>query len=117
MLSDDEMLRKTPGEPSCSVRDRVRRAREVQYARFSGSRIYCNAQMTSRHMKLWCRLSEDWETMLKQAIEHLRLSARAYDRILKVSRTIADLAGAESIGIDHIAEAVQYRSLDRKYWR
>ena len=115
-LKHEELLRKTPGEPSEAIRDRVCRAREMQRARFSGSRIYCNAQMTSRHIKLWCKLSEDSEQMLKQAIEHLRLSARAYDRILKVARTIADLAGAESIAIDHIAEAVQYRSLDRKYW-
>lgn len=115
-LKHDELLRKTPGEASADIRARVRTAREMQYARFSGSKIYCNAQMTSRHMKLWCKLNEDAEAMLKQAIEHLRLSARAYDRILKVSRTIADLSAAEQIGIEHIAEAVQYRSLDRKYW-
>ena len=115
-LKHEELMRKTPGEPSANIRERVRIARELQYARFSGSRIYCNAQMTSRHTKLWCKLSEDAESMLKQAIEHLRLSARAYDRILKVARTIADLSASEQIGIEHIAEAVQYRSLDRKYW-
>ncbi len=72
--------------------------------------------MTTRHLKAHCKLSEDAESMLKQAIDHLRLSARAYDRILKVSRTVADLSGAPCIGVEHIAEAVQYRSLDRKYW-
>ena len=115
-LKQDELMRKTPGEPSASIRDRVRRAREIQNARYANSRIFCNAQMSTRHMKNWCRLSEDAEAMLKQAIEHLRLSARAYDRILRVSRTIADLSGEENISIAHIAEAVQYRSLDRKYW-
>lgn len=115
-LKHDELLRKTPGESSAAIRDRVRTAREIQHARFAGARIFCNAQMTSRHMKTWCRLSEDAESMLKQAIDHLRLSARAYDRILKVSRTVADLSGDQDIGVAHIAEAVQYRSLDRKYW-
>jgi len=115
-LKQDELMSKTPGEPSSHIRARVRRAREMQGARLTGSKIYCNAQMTSRHMKVFCKLEADAEAMLKQAIEHLRLSARAYDRILKLSRTIADLAESESIGIEHLAEAVQYRSLDRKYW-
>ena len=115
-LKQDELLRKTPGEPSSAIRDRVRRAREIQNARYANSRIFCNAQMTARHMKNWCKLSEDAEAMLKQAIDHLRLSARAYDRILRVSRTVADLSGEENISVQHIAEAVQYRSLDRKYW-
>lgn len=115
-LKHDELMRKNPGEASAGIRDRVRIAREMQYARFAGSKIFCNAQMTSKHMKQWCKLGEDAEAMLKQAIEHLRLSARAYDRILKVSRTIADLSASEQISIEHIAEAVQYRSLDRKYW-
>lgn len=115
-LKQDELMSRAAGEPSARVRDRVRRARELQQTRFAGSRIHCNAQMGSRQMKSHCILSSDAEAMLKQAIEHLRLSARAYDRILKLSRTIADLAGSEAIGIEHIAEAVQYRSLDRKYW-
>ncbi len=115
-LKTGELTSRAPGEPSSSIRGRVRSARERQYARFSGSKIYSNAQMTSRHMKVFCKLTDDAEAMLKQAIDHLRLSARAYDRILKLSRTIADLAGADEIGIEHIAEAVQYRSLDRKYW-
>lgn len=115
-LKHDELIQKTSGEDSTSIRDRVRTARELQNARFAGSRIFCNAQMTTRHLKAYCKLSEDAESMLKQAIDHLRLSARAYDRILKVSRTVADLAGAPNIGVEHIAEAVQYRSLDRKYW-
>ncbi|MGI6295781.1 MAG: YifB family Mg chelatase-like AAA ATPase [Armatimonadota bacterium] len=115
-LKHDELMRKTSGESSADIRNRVRIARELQNARFAGSRIFCNAQMTTRHLKAHCRLSEDAESMLKQAIDHLRLSARAYDRILKVSRTVADLSGAPNIGVEHIAEAVQYRSLDRKYW-
>lgn len=115
-LKQDELLSKRAGESSSAIRDRVIRARELQYARFSGSKIYCNAHMTSRHMKVFCKLTSDGEGMLKQAIEHLHLSARAFDRILKLSRTIADLAGSEAIGVEHIAEAVQYRSLDRKYW-
>jgi len=115
-LKQDDLMSKTPGEASSSIRERVRRAREVQDGRFSGSKAYCNAQMTSRQMKLFCKLEADAEAMLKQAIEHLRLSARAFDRILKVSRTIADLSVSESVRIEHLAEAVQYRSLDRKYW-
>jgi len=115
-LRTEELTSKAPGEPSAAIRARVRAARERQYARFSGARIHCNAHMTSRHMKVFCKLTNDAEAMLKQAIDHLRLSARAYDRILKLSRTVADLAGADEIAIEHIAEAVQYRSLDRKYW-
>ncbi len=115
-LKTDELTSKAAGEPSAAIRARVCAARERQQARFAGSKIHCNAQMTSRHIKAFCRLSEDAEAMLKQAIDHLRLSARAYDRVLKLSRTIADLAGVDQIGVEHIAEAVQYRSLDRKYW-
>jgi magnesium chelatase family protein len=115
-LKQDELMRRTAGEPSSHVRDRVCRAREIQQARFAGTKIYCNAHMTSRHLKNYCQLNSEAEAMLKQAIEHLRLSARAYDRILKVSRTIADLERSETIGVAHVAEAVQYRSLDRKYW-
>jgi magnesium chelatase family protein len=115
-LKQTELLSKIPGETSSSIRERTRRAREVQYRRFSGTRIFCNAQMGTRHIKQHCKLTPEAELMLKQAIEQLRLSARAYDRILKLSRTIADLAGSEPIGVEHIAEAVQYRSLDRKYW-
>ena len=115
-LKQAELMSRSGGEPSALIRARVRRAREIQQMRFAGAKIYCNAQMSPKQMKTYCRLSEDGEAMIKQAIEHLRLSARAYDRILKVSRTIADIAGSETIGVEHIAEAVQYRSLDRKYW-
>jgi len=115
-LRQDELMSKTPGEQSAAVRARVCKARELQNARFSGSKIFCNAQMTTRHMKVFCKLNAEAEAMLKQGVEHLRLSARAFDRILKLSRTIVDLAGADEIGIEHLAEALQYRSLDRKYW-
>jgi magnesium chelatase family protein len=115
-LKTEDLTSKTVGESSATIRTRVCAARERQHARFAGSKIHCNAQMTSRHIKAFCRLSEDAEAMLKHAIDHLRLSARAYDRVLKLSRTIADLAGVEQIGVEHVAEAVQYRSLDRKYW-
>lgn len=115
-LKQDELMGKKPGEASASMRDRTRHAREMQQARFAGTKIYSNAQMSSRQIKAHCKLTEDSQAMLRQAIEHLRLSARAYDRILKLSRTIADLTGAEDILVEHLAEAVQYRSLDRKYW-
>ncbi len=115
-LKQEELMGKAPGESSAAIRKRVRSARDAQYGRFSGSKRFCNSQMNSRQMKLFCKLTPDGEGMLKQAIEHLRLSARAYDRILKLSRTIADLADSEMIAAQHVAEAVQYRSLDRKYW-
>ncbi|MCL5105035.1 MAG: ATP-binding protein [Armatimonadetes bacterium] len=115
-LKQNELMSKSSGESSTLIRDRVKAAREIQNARLTGSKIFCNAQMNTRQMKLYCKLNADAESMLKQAIEHLRLSARAFDRILKLSRTIADLSCSESIGIEHVAEAVQYRSLDRKYW-
>jgi len=115
-LKQDDLLSKMSGEPSVSIRQRVRFAREIQQARFAGTKIYCNAQMTTRHMRTHCKLSPDAESMLKHAIEQLHLSARAYDRILKLSRTIADLAQSDGIEVHHIAEAIQYRSLDRRYW-
>ncbi len=115
-LKQDELMSKSSGEPSSNIRSRVRTARDLQYARFAGTKIFCNAKMNIKQVKLHCKLDPDSESMLKQAIEHLKLSARAFDRILKMSRTIADLSNAENIGIEHIAEAVQYRSLDRKYW-
>ena len=115
-LKQDELMSKNPGEASVHIRSRARHARELQQARFAGSKVFCNGQMSSRQLKTHCKLTEDSQAMLRQAIEHLRLSARAYDRILKLSRTIADLAGSEDIRIEHLAEAVQYRSLDRKYW-
>lgn len=115
-LKQDELMHKAEGEPSASIRERVCRARDVQRARFAGTGVYCNAQMQSRQIKHYCKISEQVRDLLRAAIAQLNLSARAFDRILKVSRTIADLAGAEDISASHVAEAIQYRSLDRKYW-
>lgn len=104
-------------ESSDAVRQRVILAREIQANRFAAYEgIYCNAQMTSKLLKQMCRLDHDCGTLLKTAISKLKLSARAYDRILKVSRTIADLEGSEHIQQENIAEAIQYRSLDRESW-
>ncbi len=115
-LRQDELMARAPGEPSTNIRARVRTARELQNARYAGTKIHCNAQMTSRHMKTYCKLDAEAESMLKHAVEQLRLSARAFDRILKLSRTIADLQASNDIQVSHLAEALQYRSLDRKYW-
>ncbi|MFQ5839958.1 MAG: YifB family Mg chelatase-like AAA ATPase, partial [Candidatus Methylomirabilales bacterium] len=101
------------GEPSGRLRDRVRKARELQRERFRRSRIFCNAAMSVKQIRRHCRVEADGERLLEQAMERLGLSARAYDRILKVSRTIADLEGSEAIQSLHVAEAIQYRSLDR----
>jgi magnesium chelatase family protein len=104
------------GESSEVIRRRVEKAREVQMERFKGAKIYCNAQMGPRHIRRFCRIDEEASSLLKKAIEQLGISARAYDRILKVSRTIADLEGSEEIKAYHVAEAIQYRVLDRPLW-
>ncbi len=104
-------------EHSDDVRERVIRAREIQEKRFENNEgVYCNAQMGSKQLKEICVISSVGANLLKTAMDRLNLSARAYDRILKVSRTIADLAGSEEIRPEHLAEAIQYRSLDREGW-
>jgi magnesium chelatase family protein len=103
-------------EGSDQIRDRVVRAREVQLRRFAGQKIFSNAQMATAQIRKHCELSPDCERMLERAINQQGLSARAHDRILKVSRTIADLEGSAQIESKHIAEAIQYRTLDRTYW-
>jgi len=106
-----------PGEKSKSVRERVVEARKRQEKRFANrENIFANAQMTSKDLEKYCSLSEQGRILLKNAMEKLSLSARAYDRIIKVSRTIADLEGYEDIQTQHLAEAIQYRSLDRESW-
>jgi len=113
----DELSSKSKGEPSREIRKRVIRAREVQTQRFMGiDDVYCNAQMNTKMSRKICTLDNAGKQMLKKAITSLGLSARAYDRILKVSRTIADLEQSENIRSNHIAEAIQYRSLDREGW-
>ena len=115
-LKHDEMVAHNTSESSAVVRTRVTTARQQQVKRFEGTGIYCNAHMSSRQIKQFCAVSDEVRELLRSAITQLNLSARAYDRILKLSRTIADLAGEEDIQIAHVAEAIQYRSLDRKFW-
>jgi magnesium chelatase family protein len=100
-------------EPSEKIRKRVAAARAIQSDRLSRTKIYCNAQMSSRHIKKHCRIDDACDSLLESAIDKLGLSARAYKRILKIARTIADLEGAADIQVDHISEAIQYRTLDR----
>ena len=111
-----ELSAEAGGETSSDVRGRVNRAREVQRARFKGKKIFCNAHMGPRHIAWYCGLGEEEKKLLETAMERLALSARAYHRIIKVARTIADLAGEEDISTPHLAEAIQYRSLDREVW-
>ena len=103
------------GENSETIKKRVNEARLIQKKRFKGTKIYCNAHMNSKMLKAFCQLKEDSINLLKTAIDKLGLSGRAYDKILKVSRTIADLEKSETIEIQHISEAIQYRSLDRYF--
>ena len=104
------------GETSDQIRARVIRARDRQLERYQGEKIYCNAQLSPRQIRKYCNISAECERLLESAMMRLGLSARAHDRILKVSRTITDLDGAEEISTTHISEAIQYRSLDRNYW-
>ena len=105
-------------ESSAKIRERVVRGRQTQLQRFASSRekLYCNAQMSSRHIRTFCELSADCERLLERAMTQQGLSARAHDRILKVARTVADLEQSPNLEPKHIAEAIQYRSLDRTCW-
>lgn len=111
-LSDDE-----PAESSAEIKKRVDAARKIQQKRLAGTGITCNGKMTPAQTREFCKLDKTSKDMLERSFEALGLSARAYDKILRVARTIADLDASENILLEHITEAVQYRSLDRKFWR
>lgn len=109
-----EKLEGRKGESSANIRERVNRARQIQQARYKGLNIYSNADLTPKLIETVCRLNEPSKIILKKSFEQMNLSARAYSRILKVARTIADLDGQKDISSTHIIEAIGYRSLDRK---
>ncbi len=113
----EQLASKSPGESSASIRERVNRVRAIQRKRFAGTGLLFNSQIPPHLLKDLCPLTDGAQKLLKNAFSLMGLSARAYDRLLKVSRTIADLAGQDMIDSTHVAEAVQYRSLDRKYWQ
>ena len=104
-------------ESSKQIKDRVNRARKIQIQRYKQDKIFSNSQLTPKLIEKYCKLNDESKKILQKAFEKLGLSARAYGRILKVARTIADLEDEENIGQKHIAEAIQYRSLDKKYWK
>ena len=111
-LEYDEIRRKTPAESSAVIRQRVNAARAVQRERFPDDSTMCNAHMGTKELRKFCGLSAEGEELMRDAFDAMGLSARSHDRILRVARTIADLDGAEEIGVEHIAEAIQYRSFD-----
>jgi len=114
-LPSKELFNRTQSESSKTIKERTTKARQIQHERFKETSILTNAQMSHKQTKHFCPLDECSEKLLQAAIEELGLSARAYDRVLKVSRTIADLSGEETILTEHVAEAIQYRSLDRNW--
>lgn len=111
----DDLTGDSLAESSEKIRERVNKARRIQLERFMGTGVHCNAKMTAVMLKEFCKTDDESERLLRQAFDKLKLSARAYTRILKVARTIADLAGEENITIKHISEALNYRSMDRDY--
>ena len=113
----EQLSSKQKEESSADIQKRVNKARAIQNERFKGSGITCNAKMTPKATREYCILSEEADSLLKKSFDALGLSPRAYDKILRIARTIADLEESEKIELPHIAEAIQYRSLDRKYWR
>jgi magnesium chelatase family protein len=113
-----ELATESQTEKSETIRERVIRAREIQLSRFKESKhVFNNGDMGSREVRKYCKLDSSGEELLKMAMTKLGLSARAYDRILKVSRTIADIDNSENILPQHVSEAIQYRSLDRELWK
>jgi magnesium chelatase family protein len=110
-----ELTEVADGETSSDIRSRVNKARQIQLGRFSKSSIFCNAQMKSHLIKKHCQLDASSLKHLEKAVDQLGLSARAYHRVLKIARTIADLDGSEKILNHHVSEAIQYRTLDRRY--
>lgn len=112
----EQLAEKRKGEKSEDIRKRVLKAREIQNERYKNLSISYNAQIGSRELEQFCELDDASFNLIKMAMEKLNLSARAYDRILKVARTIADLEESENILSHHISEAIQYRSLDREFW-
>ncbi len=117
-VSYDELASmERPKITSATIKERVIAARKIQEERYKDFKnIYSNAQLPSRLVRQYCALNQEGQALLKKAMEKLQLSARAYDRILKVARTAADLANEENIGIQHISEAIHFRSLDRESW-
>ena len=115
-LGDEELLAIPKGERSCEIRKKVSTARKIQEERLGSKGVYCNSQMQAAELQHFCELDSQSRNFLKHSIRELQLSARAYDRILRVARTIADLEGAERISQEFLCEAVQYRGLDKKLW-
>ena len=115
-VSFDDLRSDETGEPSAAIRERVFACRQVQQKRFGSGKVRVNARMSSQQFRKYCTLDSEGEGMLRMAMDQLNFSARAHDRILKVARTIADLAGTDAIGGEHVSEAIQYRTLDRKLW-
>lgn len=107
----------TPSESSDTIKKRVNAARQIQNKRYQSYGIFSNNELTTPLIQQYCQLNTESKTIMKKAFDKLGLSVRAYHKILKVARTIADLEGSENIETNHIAEAIQYRTLDRKYWR
>ena len=106
----------SPEEWSAQIQTRVNAARTLQQQRYTAEGLFCNAHMLPQHLQVYCRVDGGGRQLLEAAMGRLGLSARGYDRVRKVARTIADLAGAAAIGVEHLAEAIQYRSLDRELW-
>lgn len=108
-----QLKKEKTGESSCQIKERVNHARKIQQERYKGLGIYSNSELTPKLLETYCKLDVKSQSMLQIAFEKLGLSARAYSRILKVARTIADLDGKKNIEIEHLAEAIQYRCLDK----
>ena len=115
-IRDTDLMGRRQGEPSAAIRARVEAARAAQRQRFEGTTVRTNAEMNGTLMDRCCRLSDPARALLRLAINDLNLSARAYDRVLKVARTIADLDDSDNLQPQHLAEAIQYRALDRQLW-